>query len=223
MAVVMRYEEIVRSITEHQGLIKYGDVQSVQACSYDLRVGTIIKSGMLANEGNEQVSQQGVEVLPGEIVTIISLEEITLPPHTAGIAFAMNKWSSQGLLVLNPGHIDPGFSGPLSIKALNLRKTSITLRLRDPIFTVLFFDFLDNTAHPYNHGTQTRRDYEERFQERDREITPTSISDLLRAAKDLPFVTGDQVEARMWTHGSTIISLICGVGALVVAVVALIK
>lgn len=223
MSNVMRYEEIAQSITQGQGLIRYGDLQSIQACSYDLRVGTVIKSGVVANEGDLHTLHQGIEVLPGEIVTIISLEELTLPPNIAGIAFAMNKWSSQGLLVLNPGHIDPGFSGPLSIKALNLRKTPITLRLRDPIFTVLFFDFSDSTSHPYNREAKSRRDYEKIFQERDREITPTSISDLLRAAKDLPFVTSDQVEAKMWTHGSTIISIICAVGALVVGVVALLK
>jgi deoxycytidine triphosphate deaminase len=223
MSVVMRYEEIERSIIQNQGLIRYGDVRSIEACSYDLRVGTVIKSGSVLNENTPEAVQQGIEVMPGDIVTIITLEEVCLPPNVAGLAFAMNRWSSEGLLVLNPGHVDPGFSGPLSVKALNLRRTPITLRLSNPIFTILFLDFGDSTHHPYTRAPKTRRDYEQEFQTRDREITPTSLSDLLRVMPDLPFVTADQFNVRIWKHWSTYISMLVAVVGLVVAVLALKK
>jgi deoxycytidine triphosphate deaminase len=219
---IMRHQDILGSMKAGTGLISYGDEKSIQACSYDLRVGTIIKSGKVIRD-TDSTTDQSVEVLPGEIVTIITLEEVTLSGKIAGLAFEMNQWSSQGLLVLNPGHIDPGFSGPLSIKALNLRKTSITLRFHDPIFTILFMELTGDTDKPYPGEPKTKKDYERNFEERDREISPTSIGDLLRAMKELPFVTEDQLAARMWKHGSTIVSLLIGLFGVLLAIIALKK
>ena len=218
----MRHQDIQKSMKEGSGLIRFGDEKNIQACSYDLRVGTIIKSGKVIRD-TDRPNEQSVEVLPGEIVTIITLEEVTLSAKIAGLAFAMNQWSSQGLLVLNPGHIDPGFSGPLSIKALNLRKTSITLRFHDPIFTILFMELAGATDMPYPGIAKTRQDYEKSFEERDREITPTSIADLLRATKDLPFVTEDQLATKMWSHGSTILNFLITLVAVILAIIALKK
>jgi len=39
----------------------------------------------------------------------------------------------------NPGHVDPGFWGPLKFTVMNIGKEDITLRKGDPIVTLLFF------------------------------------------------------------------------------------
>ena len=218
---IMRHQEILQKMREGSGLITFGNEECIEACSYDLRIGTIIQGGRVTRDTDGAVDR-GFEVLPGEIVTIITLEEIRLPARVAGIAFAMNRWSSQGLLVLNPGHIDPGFAGPLSVKALNLRKTPITLRFHNPIFTILFFELAGDTDLPYPGGPKTRRDYERNFEERDREITPASLGDLLRATEGLPFVKEDQLDSKLWRHMSTVLSLVFTGGGVVVAIIALI-
>jgi deoxycytidine triphosphate deaminase len=190
---VLRHEDIESAGAE---LIKYGCEASIQPATYDLRVGTVVREGRIFNE-NSPGAEQAIHIEPGEIVTIITAEELAMPDYIAAVAFAMNKWSSQGLLVLNPGHIDPGFRGPLSVKALNLRKTKIALNLKEPIFTVMFFNLGVATGHPYPGPPRTRKQYEDEFVEKDLERTPTSISDLLRAAPHLPFIMKNEAESTL--------------------------
>ncbi len=74
---IMRHQDIQKSMKEGSGLISFGDEQNIQASSYDLRVGTIIKAGEVIRDTDGKIDRS-IEVLPGEIVTIITLEEITL-------------------------------------------------------------------------------------------------------------------------------------------------
>jgi hypothetical protein len=46
----------------------------------------------------------------------------------------------------NPGHVDPGYVGPMRFTVMNVGKADITLRTGDPIVTLLFFR-LSGDAH----------------------------------------------------------------------------
>src|SRR5260370_600345 len=80
-------------------LIIGGDAKYVEACSYDMRVGTIFREGLRIKGLQNQTILQ-----PGDIVSLFTMEELDLPPDVAATAFALNAMSSQGILVLNPGH-----------------------------------------------------------------------------------------------------------------------
>src|SRR5207237_10058215 len=107
--------------------------------------------------------------------------------------FPMNKWSSEGLLVLNPGYVDPGFRGPLSVKIVNLRKTRISISRGHPIFTVSFFRMGADTKHPYNRN-KSRREREVEMNRRELEQSAGSISELLKFAPDRPYTTEHDVD-----------------------------
>src|SRR6185437_8683197 len=114
MSGPLTYDDIANELA-HKRLIIGGELSCVEACSYDMRVGTIFRDGSRISGAKGQVILQ-----PGDIVSLFTLEELNLPADIAATAFAINAMSSEGLLVLNPGHVDPGFRGPLTVKAINI-------------------------------------------------------------------------------------------------------
>jgi deoxycytidine triphosphate deaminase len=198
MATILRFEDIESMLDERKLLTKWAK-SSIQAASYDLRVGTIFKNGKIVNEDHEE-RLRPFQIQPGEIISIFTLEEIILPTNIAGVAFAMNKWSSEGLLVLNPGHIDPGYTGPLTVTALNLRKTPINISREDKIFTIMFYDIGSHTSHPYSASVVNRNEKERSFHARNQEIAPKSLGDLLKVMPDSPFITRDQLSTAIQEH-----------------------
>jgi len=158
--------------------------ENIKGCSYDLRVGTIFKGkniiSVLKNKNTEIV-----ELLPSEIITILTLEEVNLPLTICGTVFSMNSNSSSGLLILNPGHIDPGFKGPLSICAINLSNEIKRLNIGEDIITI-YFHQLTNETVPYNNKFTDRNDYEiKMYKERFSKLSP-SFFDLMKIEKYKP-------------------------------------
>lgn len=160
-------------------------VEKIRGSSYDLRIGTFFlkdsveRSNIISIE-KEKDFDEIIKILPSDIITFLTLETVTIPNHICGTVFPINKLSSTGLLILNPGHIDPGFSGPISICAINLSKDIIYLSLKDPIFTIIF-DTLDYETEPYDNKktAMNRRDYELNFYKNKASKLSNSIFDLI--------------------------------------------
>lgn len=188
---ILRYEDIEEEVS-HGRLITEHIATSIQPSSYDLRVGTVFRGGQIINQNHQRASEQFV-IQPGEIVSLLTMEEVRLPDNMIAIAFPMNKWSSEGLLVLNPGYVDPGFKGPLSVKIVNLRKTRISISRGQAIFTVSFFRIGANTAHPYTRNKE-RAEREVEMNTKELEQSAGSIAELLKAAPDRPYTTKDEVD-----------------------------
>jgi deoxycytidine triphosphate deaminase len=220
MSDILTYDDIVEELKQGR-LITNGIVGNVEACSYDLRVGTIFREGLPINGAQGQAILQ-----PGDIVSLFTLEELDLPPNVAATAFAINAMSSQGILVLNPGHIDPGFKGPLTVRAINLRATSKPIDLGTRIFTVVFERFAKPTSRPYPPIPDTRQERENKFNEMDFAQNPRSVARLVMLGKDKPLMTGDEVDRRIREHWSTkatmigtLLGIVMGVIAVVVAII----
>jgi deoxycytidine triphosphate deaminase len=188
---ILRYEDIEEEL-RHGRLITEHTQSSIQPSSYDLRVGTVFRDGQIINQNHQRMGEQFI-IQPGEIVSLLTMEEVHLPDSMIAIAFPMNKWSSEGLLVLNPGYVDPGFKGPLSVKIVNLRKTRIGISRGQAIFTVSFFHIGASTTHPYNRN-KVRGDREVEMNTKDLEQSAASIAELLKAAPDKPYTTKDEVD-----------------------------
>jgi len=188
---ILRYEDIEEELRNGR-LITQHAAASIQPSSYDLRVGTIFRDGQIINQDHEKARDQFV-IQPGEIVSLLTMEEVHLPDDMVAIAFPMNKWSSEGLLVLNPGYVDPGFNGPLSVKIVNLRKTRIGISRGQAIFTVSFFRIGASTTHPYNRN-KDRLDREVAMNTKELEQSAASIAELVKVAPDRPYTTKDDVD-----------------------------
>jgi len=176
---VLTKDDIVQEIKA--GRLVNGPVDQARGCSYDLTVGTIFWDEQIFRSGEAKT----VCVPPGGVVGIFTAEEISLPADICATAFAINAMSSRGFLVLNPGHIDPGFEGPLTIKALNIRKTAIAIHQTDPIFTVVFQRLPKPTILFQRNKSRAERERE--FDATTVETSPRSISDIVAADAKGPF------------------------------------
>src|SRR5260370_13392356 len=117
----------------------------VEPASYDLRAGIVIwkeDTDQIVqrdfDETKELLLQTLVTLRPGQMVFIITHEELRLPKSICGTVYSRNKLQKQNILALNAGHIDPGYEGPIMIRLINLGKIPWPLPLGDAVFTVVF-------------------------------------------------------------------------------------
>lgn len=184
-------DKIIReAIAGSPALISNHIENSIQACSYDLRVGTVFLDGKILKWATSE--QQQITIQPGGIISLFTHEELNLPSCVMATAFPMNVWSSQGLLVLNPGHIDPGYKGPLTVRLINIRSTPKNINFGDPIFTVIFEKLPEAVTKPYskkNEREQRERDYNSL----DVEQNPGGLGPLIMRGKNPPFLSTEQI------------------------------
>jgi deoxycytidine triphosphate deaminase len=122
----------------------------VEPASYDLRAGIIIWKEINETSGKSNpetrtfepnalsTKQEKVTLQPGQVMFVITHEEIKMPNHLCGTVYAKNKFSRDGILTLTTGHIDPGVQCPIVIRLINLRSLPYTFHLGEPIYTIVF-------------------------------------------------------------------------------------
>lgn len=190
-----------------------GKSPKIRSCSVDLTVGTLFWDSQIIPYVPGQSPKQ-IKVPPGGMIGMFTAESLKMPSNICGTAFAINAQSSEGLLVLNPGHVDPGFEGPLTVKALNIRQVPLVIQQGDPIFTVIFSK-LDKTASaPYTPNIDVS-DRERKFNQVTVEKSADSLSRIIEVNKDGPFPGRDEIRGLIWTHWSTIGALALSVLAVV--------
>ncbi len=188
------------------------DSKCLQPCSYDLRVGTIYKEGrMIEND-------LPVDIEPGEIVTIHTIESLKLPDDMAATVFPINSQSSEGFMVLNPGHIDPGYHGVLTVKAINLTKNCLSRMRGDRIFTIIF-EKLPCETQSYQHNIED--DEKKRRQLKiERDISPQNLFKIptyWKGGRVFAYTEND-VKALITGHWLGLVTLIIALLALIVSV-----
>jgi hypothetical protein len=87
--------------------------------SYDLTIGAIITSD------GEAVADHALE--PQGVVKVVSAEIVDLPPNVIGYVHVKTHLCNIGVLTLNIGIVDPGFSGPLQSTIINFGKNKYRL------------------------------------------------------------------------------------------------
>lgn len=123
----------------------------VQPASLDLTIGEIFVPGTGPGKlGSYNSPRDEVNLPHGGTAVIRTKEELHLPNNLAGIGFPPSSVSLKGLLMTNPGHVDPGFKGTMSFTVINMGKETYRLAAGDPIVTLLFIDLGAVPSVPYN-------------------------------------------------------------------------
>lgn len=138
-----------------------GSTFDVEAASYDLSVGIVVKKRENCNifqkrtqkfelqpQNEKKKKRDTITLGPGQMLFVITHEEIMMPENLCGTVYSRNSLAQKGILALNAGHIDPGFCGPITIKLINLRSIDYTFKLGDPIFTIVFQTIDDKDGAP---------------------------------------------------------------------------
>src|SRR5579859_7198352 len=115
----------------------------VQASSMELHIGDIYLPE--AKEGPDGAAQAKTDhvLKSGETAVVMTRETLQLPAHVAAFGFPPSRVSFKGLLMTNPGHVDPGYTGLLRFTVINMSKDPFPLNRGDAIVKLLFFT-LDN-------------------------------------------------------------------------------
>lgn len=113
----------------------------VQPCSIDLKVGQVLIPGVAPDEpgGADNPKREQHVLMPGETALVTALEEFALPPDIAGFGFPPARMSRNGILMTNPGHIDPGYTGHVSFTLVNMGHEPYALVPGEDICTILLF------------------------------------------------------------------------------------
>jgi dCTP deaminase len=112
----------------------------VQPSSIDLQIGKICLPAERSSQKPDEITRGRHKLLPGQTAIVTTLEHLNMRPDLAAIGFPPSHISVQGLLMTNPGHVDPGYHGPMHLTVINMSRDSIELRVSDTIVTILFFE-----------------------------------------------------------------------------------
>ncbi|MDX6452575.1 MAG: dCTP deaminase [Gaiellaceae bacterium] len=89
------------------------------------------------------------DLAPGETAVVETEEVLKLPGNLAAVVFPPDAVSKEAILMTNPGHVDPGFSGPLKFTLINMGKKPHTLQQGKPVATALFFKLAASPAEDW--------------------------------------------------------------------------
>jgi len=105
---------------------------SCRSTTYDATIGDIITQGELWEKDNFVLEKRGV-------VWVVSAEEFAFGETTTGLATLKTTWTHKGVLALNVGVIDPGWTGPLATALVNFSGGKISIKKGDAFFRVMVF------------------------------------------------------------------------------------
>src|SRR6266436_4067481 len=127
---ILNRREIINRIKAGDLILRaqYGDNAEplVEPASYDLRAGIVMwrdrDSGDLVIRYFDQKAdvQPVVTLQPGQMIFVITEEELKLSSTVSGTVYSRNKLQKENVLALNAGHVDPGYEGPILIRLINL-------------------------------------------------------------------------------------------------------
>ncbi len=177
------------------------DEESLQAASYDMRLGnralitkTVSIEELKGKIQKEEVKEINVEkeeslTIPGGAFALVStLERIKLPNNHAGHIGMRTYYTRKGLSILSGLQIDPGWDGVLVLGLANLSPRSITLDYKDKLCTIEIHKLNRPVEKPYR-GKFMAEQREGRIPVSDKDYLRTietmSVSDLTKALIDL--------------------------------------
>lgn len=125
----------------------YSKDSPVQSSSVDLHIGNIYLPGKKSMDAGGAQNPKTEHVLStGETAVVTTRETLHLPDHVAALGYPPSRVSFKGLLMTNPGHVDPGYVGVMRFTVINMGKDPYALKRGDAVATLLLFS-MDFPAH----------------------------------------------------------------------------
>lgn len=146
---ILNKDEIQRQLEKGKLILKARRKEEgqfdIEPDSYDLTAGIAVwksSEGVIETKCYDdhlpEEQQPCITVQPGQMIFVITREDIKLPLDICGAVYSRNNIALEGILALNAGHVDPGYQGPIVIRLINLRAVQWCLTLGESIFTIVF-------------------------------------------------------------------------------------
>jgi dCTP deaminase len=113
--------------------------KDVRGCAIDLHVGEIFRPGTDKEKPGsaDHPLKLAVTLKEGETALVRTREIFKLDAEHAAFVFPANQVSIQGLLMTNPGHVDPGYEGPIHVTVINMGRAAFPLRPGDRLLRAI--------------------------------------------------------------------------------------
>lgn len=156
--MLLRDEEIYELLQGQQPLVTNVTIDTpdytkdswVQSASLDLHVGNIyVPETDPEKFGGTENPKQNHVLEAGHTAVVETKEILNLPGNVAAIGFPPSRVSARGLLTTNPGHVDSGYNGRLSLTIINMGRTAYELRGGDIMLTLLLLQMSTDSRAPY--------------------------------------------------------------------------
>lgn len=153
-------DKTIEKLSRDGGLVSPFDPQLLNPCSYDLTLG----EALLAQDESQRwhpFSPKNADkiaytrrsrakvMLPGEFLLATTKETITLPDNMAAQIVGKSSIGRMGLFIQNAGHIDPGFSGQVTLELFNASELILDLSEFDRICQIVFIPTMGPVEQSY--------------------------------------------------------------------------
>ena len=129
----------------------FSESSPIQPSSIDLHIrGIFVPGTPIERRGSEKFPYEKYSLEPGKTVMVDTSETLHMPSDLAGIGLPQSRMAVKGILMTNPGHIDPGYTGQLSFTLINMSNENYILHKGDSIFTILFLTLSSSCQQDLN-------------------------------------------------------------------------
>ncbi len=147
MPRTITYEELVAAV-ENSTFIKNGVKESAEGIKYDFRMGSrVLKASMRGAVDIDDLSpmqKNEMVVEPGEVVFVLTEEDLELPSTIMAQLVPKRKLSHEGIIVLGGFCIDPLYCGKLLVGLYNFSSTPFALKPRRKLIAAVFYELQGN-------------------------------------------------------------------------------
>lgn len=122
----------------------------IQPASLDLHVGKIYvpENGDSPGGINEPL-RNSHSLHPGETALIEVNEKLSIPRDMTAIAFPPASMTVNGIIMTNPGIVDPGYEGRLTGVLINMGKDTYEIREGDIVFSLIILSLNKESTSSY--------------------------------------------------------------------------
>jgi deoxycytidine triphosphate deaminase len=192
---------------EALGIVQNRVLHGVRSTTYDATVGEIILGGTTL-EGDSYV------LPPRGMVWVVSREKFSLPTDITGLATLRTSWTHDGILALNVGVVDPGWSGQLAAAIVNFSSGDFVVKRGNGFLRVLF---IRHVATNSKQQETTQKEYLSHILDKSARI-PSTFLDLKSLSDEvLKTISGSSLLANRFAS----VGVIVGFAALLITLIAL--
>ncbi|MDA8520125.1 dCTP deaminase domain-containing protein [Acidovorax sp. NCPPB 4044] len=142
---LLTYTELSDYVAKYK-LLKGVKESNIRGCTVDLTVGAIYVPGSSPDKlGSITKPREEWSLAQGATVVIKTSEKFLLGGRHAAVVFPASSVSLKGLLMTNPGHVDPNFEGHLHVTVINMGLQPFSLKKGDRLLRTMVFELHRST------------------------------------------------------------------------------
>lgn len=199
-------ESSLKKAVEEGTFIKNGIIDCAEGVKYDFRMGNyLLKAEFgIPIDMNSLKSTERTKLFiePGEVVFVLSDEDLDLPENITAMLSPKRKLSHNGIMVLGGFCIDPLYKGKLLVGLYNISSTKFPLMPGKKMIAAVFYELSESESIKYTTPEASINDFPDdliRIMQNYRHTTLDGLQDkLMTFQKDLIDLKSEIHERRDW-------------------------